>query len=570
MERQIGNNLSSGAEKTEALAEQAEREAADARFEAAKARAEQKRAKNGERADGAERLAAQEARRRTLAEESEAERIARKNREKRARMAARSQKAAARQEAQREKQEARRRAQEGRAAARAKKKQEGAGGGKKRAPGIGGWIAAVSVLGAACLALTAAVTVGYFRTNDLLRQSANGYRATLFELVSVSEGMDDSFCKLRVSSGAGEQRTLLTEILVGSALMESAVERMPVDAATGTDISAFVNLTNMAARRMLRKIAAGSPLSAEDLERLQKLCAINAGLSRELNDLALHTPEKELLAFFGGTQGAVSDRLFSLGEGVREELFADAPFAGEGIARRGHTEGVREITAADAEQKVRQYFEDYRITDVRLTGETHARGVRAYNFVLTDEGGTEYFAQVAKGGELVFFDSYEVCTVRNFDLGSCDTLARAHLQKLGYEHLTPVWFSDAGNVAAVTYVAEREGVRIYSEMIRVRVCEEKGRVVGMDAGAFLRGSRSDGRSLSPGLSRDAAQARLSPTLAVQSVHLALIPAGGEETLAYEFYCTAGEDAFLVYLDADTGEEVRIFRVHESAQGSYLS
>ena len=39
MERQIGNNLSSGAEKTEALAEQAEREAADVRFEAAKSRA---------------------------------------------------------------------------------------------------------------------------------------------------------------------------------------------------------------------------------------------------------------------------------------------------------------------------------------------------------------------------------------------------------------------------------------------------------------------------------------------------------------------------------------------------
>ena len=344
---------------------------------------------------------------------------------------------------------------------------------------------------------------------------------------------------------------------------------MPVDAATGTDISAFVNLTNMAARRMLRKIAAGSPLSAEDLERLQKLCAINAGLSRELNDLALHTPEKELLAFFGGTQGAVSDRLFSLGEGVREELFADAPFAGEGIARRGRTDGVREITAADAEQKVRQYFEDYRITDVRLTGETHARGVRAYNFVLTDEGGTEYFAQVAKGGELVFFDSYEVCTVRNFDLGSCDTLARAYLQKLGYEHLTPVWFSDAGNVAAVTYVAEREGVRIYAEMIRVRVCEEKGRVVGMDARGYLVNHHGE-RNTSPALSEAEAEAKLSPELTVHAAHLALIPVRGREMLAYEFVCTSGEEQFIFYLDARTGEEVRIFRVHESAQGSYLS
>lgn len=633
MEKKIGKNVSSGAKKVESLAEdrdqkgpaptqeqpsasgrtaakrnstgrkkqaaqqavEAEHAAADARFEAAKARAAKKEAHKlalaqkkqekltqklearekkeeaaaASKSERAEKLAAKAARKQMLATESAAERTARRNREKRARLAERRQKQEAREQKLKEKQEARKKAQEKRAAKRSGKK---SGGGKKRAPGIGGWIAAVSVLGAACLALATVVTAGYFRMNDMMVQSANGYRATLYEMVSVSEDMDDNFAKLRVSSGANEQRTLLTEILVDSAMLESALEKMPVDAATGTDISAFVNRTGAAARAMLHKLSSGGTLSQEDRERIAALYETNATLCAELNDLALHTPAEEMQAFFDGAQGDVSNRLSELGQGMRTERkeIRDVPFAGEGNVEENQLAGTVEIPASEAEQKVRQYFEGYQIADVRLTGETLSRDVRAYNFVLTDGNGTEFFAQVTKnGGKLAFFDSFEACSTKNFDLESCDTLAQAHLKMLGYEHLTPVWFSDAGMVASVTYVAEIDGVRAYPDMIRVRVCEEKGRVVGMDARGYLVNHHGE-RNTSPALSEAEAEAKLSPELTVHAAHLALIPVRGREMLAYEFVCTSGEEQFIFYLDARTGEEVRIFRVHESAQGSYLS
>ena len=634
MEKKIGKNVSSGAKKVESLAEdrdqkgpaptqeqpsasgrtaakrnstgrkkqaaqqavEAEHAAADARFEAAKARAAKKEAHKlalaqkkqekltqklearekkeeaaaASKSERAEKLAAKAARKQMLATESAAERTARRNREKRARLAERRQKQEAREQKLKEKQEARKKAQEKRASQRRDKKKSG--GGKKRAPGIGGWIAAVSVLGAACLALATVVTAGYFRMNDMMVQSANGYRATLYEMVSVSEDMDDNFAKLRVSSGANEQRTLLTEILVDSAMLESALEKMPVDAATGTDISAFVNRTGAAARAMLHKLSSGGTLSQEDRERIAALYETNATLCAELNDLALHTPAEEMQAFFDGAQGDVSNRLSELGQGMRAERkeIRDVPFAGEGNVEENQLAGTVEIPASEAEQKVRQYFEGYQIADVRLTGETLSRDVRAYNFVLTDGNGTEFFAQVTKnGGKLAFFDSFEACSTKNFDLESCDTLAQAHLKMLGYEHLTPVWFSDAGMVASVTYVAEIDGVRAYPDMIRVRVCEEKGRVVGMDARGYLVNHHGE-RNTSPALSEAEAEAKLSPELTVHAAHLALIPVRGREMLTYEFVCMSGEEQFIFYLDARTGEEVRIFRVHESAQGSYLA
>lgn len=600
MDKKIGKNISSGAQKVErveqtpaqqarAEAQAAEHAAAEARYEAAKVRAAKKEAaktpsrkeralqeklkKKEERLERraeaqsakAEKRAAKAARREMLRQESAAEKKTRMAREKRERLA-QKRKAAQEKEARlAEKQAQRRRRQEQRSS-------KDKSGGKKRAPGIGGWIAAVSILGAACLALSAVVTVGSFRMAERTMQAANGYRATLYELVSVSEDMDDSFAKLRISSGAGEQRALLTDILVDAALMEDAIARFPIDAATSTDMSAFVNRTGMNARAMLRRITADGALGARELERIGELYEINAGLCAELNDLALHTPDKELAAFFEGGAGSVSERFSQLGQSAakRPEEIGDAPFAGEGNVGQNAVIGLAEVSSARAEEAVRRAFAPYHVADVRMTGETLARSVRAYNFVVTDEAGAEYFAQVTKnGGKLVFFDSDTPCSQHNFSLENCTSLAQEFLSSLGYDGLTPVWFSEAGNVASVTFVADIGGVRAYPDMIRVRVCEERGRVVGMDAHAYA-GNHHGTRDLQPGISQEEARANLSSQLCVQEAHLALIPLGGREMLTYEFLCRCGEEEYLLYLDADTGEEVRIFRVHESAQGSYLA
>ena len=545
-------DISSGAEKVERVnsaakareeAQAAEREAADARYRAAKAREEVQRA---ERANEQSARGKQKAERALRKEEKARERQARRAREAREK--------AAQKQKRREERAARRQARS-------------QGGGRRRAPGIGGWIAAVSVLGAACLALATVVTVGSFRMTDMAKSSANAFRAALYELVSVSENMDDNLAKLRIASGAAEQRLLLTEILVDTAIMESAIEKFPVDEATGTDMSAFVNRTGMGARRMLRALAAGRALQEFDREAIARFYETNARLCAELNDLVRHLPEKELARFLAGKGSMIGDRLSDLGHGAAKKPEEPVPPAGEG---ENVAKSVAEVSAARAEERVRKIFKGYHVADVRLTGETMSRGVRAYNFTLTDEGGAEFFAQVSKdGGRLLFFDSYERCTQKNFSLENCDALAREFLASAGYAQLVPVWFSEAGNVASVTYVAEKDGVRLYSDLIRVRVCEQKGRVVGMDARTY--GLRPHGtRDTVPTLSREEACGRLSPELRAESVHLALIPLGRREVLTYECACRFGEEEFLVYLDAHTGEEVRIYRVHDSAQGRYLA
>ncbi len=637
MKKEIGTNVSSGAEKVEKTARQqpkqpakkkstssskavkVEHAAANKRVAAAKSRADKKQEKAKRRADikreklenrakirqrqlekrqqiaekklerkellarkKAERIEKRQQRRADLKErrvEKRAERTARKEmlrneskaerqkriaREKKERLALKVKRREAKERERERKIKAREAARVRRAEDR-KHRREQKTERRKHAPGFGGWLAAVISLGVACLALGTVVTAESIRMNDMQVSAESGYRTNLYEMVAASEDMDDSLAKLRISSG-NSQKQLLTNLLVDAALMESALEKIPVDAVTGTDISGFVNRTATLSRELLSKVSAGGTLTGEERHSLSALHETNETLYRELNELITHLDAGQLRTFVNGKGGEVGEKLSGMGKAIGE--LEEAPFIDEGNVGKNRLAAMEEISSAEAQQRAMELFGAYHVREASYTGETVAREISCYNFTLSTEDGLEIFAQISKnGGKLVFFDTYEECATKNFDLATCDAIAREYLATLGIDEAEAVWLSDGGMIANLTYTAVEDGVRLYPEILRVRVCEEKGRVVGLDASGYLLNHRD--RSLTASLTKKEAEAHLSDSLEIVSSNLALIPVGEEEVLTYEFSCKYGEEEYLVYLDAASGEEVQLFRVRESAQGSYL-
>ncbi len=532
-----------------------------------RAKAEERRA--ALKAKRVERRAEKIARRETLKHESAAQKKRRLEREKKEKLALRRQRQESREKAMAEKRKSReaahaRRSQEKRAKRSDKKER------RQHAPGFGGWLAATITLGVTTLALATAVTAGTFRMNDMNMAAANNFRTTLYEMVTATEQMDGNLNKLRVSEGVSEQRALLTDILVDTALLESAVERCPIDSATSTDISAFINKTNAYAKSMLRKLAGGTRLSAKEHATLNYLYTVNSTLYHELNELAMHVTEREMFDFINGKGSAIADKFAQMGQSTLQQPqeSVDAPFAQVGNVGENQLQKQEEVSSARAEELVKEYLAAYRVQEVAYTGETVTNAIECYNFSLTDDSGVELFAQISKrGGKLVFFETYAPCEGKNFDIEMCDSIARDFLKSMGIDGVEAVWISENGTAADITYVTVKSGVRIYPESLRVRVCESKGRVVALEAaGYYMNGTERDFNAT---LSREKAEQNLSSMLTVRNGVLALIPVEGQEVLCYEFNCLMGEEEFIVYLDANSGEEVQMFIVRNSAQGKYL-
>lgn len=530
--------LSSGAEKVENLAsktpEERERLMADARVEAAKER---------------ERAALKQAQ-----EQEEAKRL--KERQKKERLAESARRREAKERERTEKAEAREQRREERANKR------------RRGSGVGGWIAAVVSLGLACLTLATVVTVGAVRMNELEARFENTAREAVYEMAEASEAMDASLTKLRVSEGRSEQRRLLTEVAVGAALLESALEKLPLSQEASLRLSNFVNHTGMYARALLERLNMGGSLGARETGTLDYLRAVNLQLLRALNEAEHHLSHAELSAFFkGSTEGM--NALFQEMAGYTRlpaEGLVESPFASAGNVGENRLAGG-ELSEARAVELAKEYFAGYHITEARCTGEVRVGEATLYHVVLSD-GETQFDAAIAKkDGSLVSFSAQGACGRQEFDLSACEGLAREFLSKAGIEDVEAVWASEQGGVAELAFVPVQEGVRLYPDLVRVRVCESRGRVVGMDALMY----RLNHHERTIGTPREEALIAeyLSPRLRVEAAHLALVPFGGEERLCYAFECAFGEEQYLAFLDAVSGEELALFTLVHGEGGDFL-
>ena len=103
-------------------------------------------------------------------------------------------------------------------------------------------------------------------------------------------------------------------------------------------------------------------------------------------------------------------------------------------------------------------------------------------------------------------------------------------------------------------------------MVKIKVAMDNGEILGMDASAYWMNHRT--RSFEAvSISREEAAALVSPQLTVDQVQLAVIPTdGGGEKMCWEVDAHFGEARFFVYLDGQTGQEIRIFRVVRTDEG----
>ena len=430
---------------------------------------------------------------------------------------------------------------------------------RERAPGFGGWLAAVVSLSVAVLALGAIVTVGYFDLTASKNAMTDSYRAAVYEFSEHVEGMSADLSKVRVADGR-ELQLLLTDVLVHGELAERSLEGMPCDGENAAALSAFFNRCSGFSRRMLRKLAAGGSLTEEEeraADYLYETCERLRERTPALIEGAENCVADELLAAGGAFDGQFAALRESVGElpaGLSGVFGGAAPAPAEG-------EDIGERAAAERAQA---YFAEYEPENMRVTGKTEGR-LPCYA-VEFEASGVQYAAQIAADGRLAFFDCPGGGTARNYGGEDAVRIARRFLERCGYEGLCCVWVSESGAEACVEFAAEQGGAVLYADRILVKVCEDRGCVTGAEARAYLENHRAreiGEAHLSAESVERAAAARMDE---VTIVRPALLPSCGEEVLCWEVRGSAGGREYIAFVNAENGSEEAVYVVVGTGRG----
>ncbi len=437
--------------------------------------------------------------------------------------------------------------------------------------GFGGWLAAVISLGAVTLALGAALTYTLIASNGLRADMASNITYNVYELSSVLDNLDGNLAKASVATSKREQAKILSDIAVESELAEAILERMPLECQSCEKLTSFINKMGDSAKGMLIDIASGKGLSDSQKAALEYMYATNMQLKTAINGVACKTCPKDMLKSLKGEGGILQSSFEDL-ENMSYQTpteIQDGPFAEN---KRGLNakalEGLEEISATQAEERAKEYFANYGFEGVTCTGECTLNGFSAYNIALSSKDGEAYAQISKKGGRVILFDSFKECSEKNFSVERCIDIAEDFLKELGYSRLTAVWTSENTTTCNLNFVATCGDTLIYPDMIKVKVCEERGIVTGVEALAYNLNHVE--RSLQRAkITPEQAMGRMNSELSADSCKLAVIDLDGKELLCYELIAEGDSGIYYIYIDANTGEQAQTLVQINTKQGKAL-
>ncbi|MCC8023100.1 MAG: germination protein YpeB, partial [Clostridiales bacterium] len=247
-------------------------------------------------------------------------------------------------------------------------------------------------------------------------------------------------------------------------------------------------------------------------------------------------------------------------------LIYDGPFSDHLVNQTPQmTKNLEEVSRNDAQSAVKD------LSGVN-TDDLAYQGMEESNlpcYVFTTETSTIGVTQ--KGGLLCYILNTAAIEESNVSTEDAIKNAEQFLEDNGFSDMTVSYYANNGNTLIINFAYEQNGVIFYSDLIKVGVALDDGRIVSFDGRGYITNHKN--RVLdTPQYSVEEALAVLSPYLEVTSAREAVIPTTTDaEVYAYEFHCKSKStgDEILVYIDTQTCQEEDILFLLYTDDGVFV-
>lgn len=448
---------------------------------------------------------------------------------------------------------------------------------QKRKRGVGGWIAAVVSLGCVSLVLGSLLAVSiftdYMELGKVNTNSANAQRS-FYDFVGYVDNMETNMSKFFVATDEKGQQKILTSLTVQSNLADAALAELPIKDESKYLTSKYINQVGDYAKYLNNRLIDGYSLTEEEINNMKELYKINLNLKNVLSDLSSRINENyDFSALSKNDANDIIISQFNEMESNAKEypsMIYDGAFS-DGLDRK-QARGIigEDVTELEAVEIYKNLFSRYGIEKIEVTGMVENRGIDCYNIISQTKENGEIFAQISKrGGKLIMFNAYKDCEGLNVGEEESVVIAEEFITSLGIADMTCVWSYTTGSTAYLNFAYDGGGIVAYPDLIKVKVCRERGIVSGYDADEYYM-NHTERSIKEPKYTLNDAYEKVSKELEIRSSAVAIIPTGGgNEKLVYEFVGDYNGESYYVYIDANTLTQADIFKVVNTDQGRLL-
>jgi len=166
-----------------------------------------------------------------------------------------------------------------------------------------------------------------------------------------------------------------------------------------------------------------------------------------------------------------------------------------------------------------------------------------------------------RSGKVVWMMNERIVGEEKLSMKQAEEHGRTFLNKHGYANMVVSEIDSYERSALFTFVPTQDDVRIYPDSVIVEVALDNGEVTAFNATEYLFNHKK--RILSkPKLSKEEARKKVNPSVKVTNQRLALIEGknDGNEVLTWELTGSFEGSAYMIYVNAITGEEEEVVKM----------
>lgn len=400
----------------------------------------------------------------------------------------------------------------------------------------------------------------------------NNYQQSLNELSETMDSIETNLTKSVYSNSDKMLFEISSDLYSECTKAKDALSRLPVGQMNLSSTYKFISQASDYATYIAQKTASGEKISDEEHKNLSTLLSYASQLNDSVSSMvSVCNNGGEITASNVRNEKNISVNALTNDMTAAENAFKDyptllydGPFADAVLNREPEMlknadsyskEDAREVAAAAMECAVDQVsFENEE--DGSLPCYVFSYGQKTVG--ITKSGG--YAAYMLYGGKITKASITEKNAVN---------IASDYLEKLGWENMTETYYMTANNICVINFAYSDKNVIYYSDLIKVGVSMNDGKVVSLEAEGFLTNHR-DREKFTSEKTQEELQKNLSPYLKVLGVKKCVIPKdNGTEAMCFEFHCESNEtnEEVLVYVNTNTGAEENILLLLYSDGGT---
>ncbi len=423
--------------------------------------------------------------------------------------------------------------------------------------------------------------LGYFlykKNNEVELASRNLYNNNFYELVNYVQNVETYLAKSTISTSSTHSAETLTYLWREANLAQTYLANLPIESQELEKTEKFLNQVSDYSYTLSRKNIKGEDLNDEELKNLEELHGYSMDLKNVLNQLGTDLEQgsitwKDLKSNaneeFAQAVSSNLDIFGSLEEDFHEYsgLIYDGAFSEHLTSTEPKGLTGDDISEEDAKNKINSVFGSENIKEISSLGVNENSELPSYNFSLKNQKDENItIAITKKGGYIVYFNCNRDVQEEKLSYEDANKKGLEFLNNLHVNNMKETYYLNENGIITINYAYLQDNVVMYPDLIKVKIALDNGEILGIETKGYLN-NHTERKITQNIISIDEAKKKLNKNLNIQSEGMAIIPTEYKtEILCYEFKGKVDDNEFLVYINAQTGDEEDILIVYNTPNG----